>query len=90
MYVTDKWEIDRGAVDGRDVLVLDDILTSGGSIHSFAQALRRAGANSVRAVILARNIGADDGEWVLPLLQERHDAGGVWTPATNKYDVLRR
>ena len=90
MYVEDKWEVHRAAVDGRDVLVLDDIYTSGGSIHSFAQALRQAGANSVRAIILARNIGADNGVWVLPLLQARHDAGQVWTPATNKYDVLRR
>jgi hypothetical protein len=90
IWVEDKWEVDRAAVDGRDVLVLDDIYTSGGSIHSFAQALRQAGANSVRAVILARNIGADDGSWVLPLLRERHDAGAVWTPQTNKCDVIRR
>lgn len=89
-YVEDKWEVDRAAVEGRDVLALDDIYTSGGSIHSFAQALRRAGANSVRAVILARNIGNENAGWVQPLLQARHDAGAVWTPATNKYDVLRR
>jgi Phosphoribosyl transferase domain len=90
IYVEDKWDVDRAAVDGRDVLVLDDIYTSGGSIHSFARALRQSGANSVRAVILARNIGADNGEWVLPLLRDRHDAGAVWRPTTNKYDVLRR
>ena len=90
IWVEDKWEVDRASVDGKDALVLDDIYTSGGSIHSFAQALRQAGANSVRAVVLARNIGADNGVWVLPLLRGRHDAGAVWTPETNKYDVIRR
>jgi hypothetical protein len=39
LQVENKWEVDRLLVEGRDVLVLDDILTSGGSIHSFAQAL---------------------------------------------------
>lgn len=89
MYVEDKWDVDRAAVEGQEVLVLDDLYTTGGSIHSFAKALREAGANSVRAIILARNVGADDGAWILPLLRERHDAGAIWTPETNKRDLLR-
>ena len=87
MYIRDKWDVDSAAVTGLDVLVLDDIYTSGGSIHSLAHALRTAGAASVRAVVLARNLGAD-GAWVLPLLRAACEAGRAWKPATNKHDVL--
>ena len=87
MYICDKWDVDRAAVTGLDVLVLDDIYTSGGSVHSLAHALRTAGAASVRAVVLARNVGAH-GAWVLPLLRAACDAGRSWTPAANKDDVL--
>jgi hypothetical protein len=88
MRVRGKWEVDRAAVDGMHVLVLDDIYTSGGSVHSLALALRNASAASVRAVVLARNVGQDDGEWVLPLLRLQHDAGRHWAPAVGKYDVI--
>lgn len=87
--VKGKWQVDEDAVLGQDVLVLDDISTTGGTIHSFAQALRWAGANSVRAVVLARNLGVENGPWVLPLLRESCERGGPWTPAINKRDVLR-
>jgi hypothetical protein len=87
--IQDKWEVARAAVDGQEVLVLDDITTSGGTIHSFAQALRLAGAHSVRAVVLARNLGVDDGQWILPILQDAHAQGRVWTPTMNKRDLLR-
>jgi len=88
MHVRGKWEMDHAAVDGLDVLVLDDIYTSGGSVHSFAYALRNAGAASVRAAVLARNVGRDDGEWVLPLLQSHRNAGCRWTAAVGKHDVI--
>ena len=90
MHVRDKWEVDGAAVNGLDVLVLDDVYTSGGSVHSFAQALRNAGAASVRAIILARNLRGDHGAWVLPLLREHHNAGCRWTASANKYDVIGR
>jgi adenine/guanine phosphoribosyltransferase-like PRPP-binding protein len=89
-FVRGKWRVDRAAVDGLDVLVLDDIYTSGGSVHSFAYALRQAGAASVRAVVLARNLWADDMGWVPPLLRARCDAGERWMPSTGKYDVIGR
>ena len=85
-YIRDKWDVDRAALTSLDILVLDDIYTSGGSVHSFAYALRAAGARSVRAVVLARSLGAD-GAWVLPLLRAACDAGRAWEPATTKYDA---
>jgi predicted amidophosphoribosyltransferase len=87
-YVCGKWDVDRAAVSGLDVLVLDDIYTSGGSVQSLAHALRNAGAASVRGVVLARNLGVADTGWILSLLRARHDAGQPWTAATNKHDVI--
>jgi ComF family protein len=39
---------------GRRVLLVDDVMTSGASLHAAAQALRQAGAQRVSAVVLAR------------------------------------
>jgi hypothetical protein len=85
--VEDKWLVDQDRVRGEDVLLLDDFVTSGGSIHSLAQALRSAGAASVTAVVLARNVG-EDGEWIRPQLEKAVAEGHVWTPHQNKRDVL--
>jgi ComF family protein len=41
-------------VRGRSVLLVDDVMTSGASLHAAAQALRHAGARRVSAVVLAR------------------------------------
>jgi ComF family protein len=45
---------DPRAVAGKDVLVIDDILTTGATARAAAQALLRAGAASVRVATLAR------------------------------------
>jgi orotate phosphoribosyltransferase len=39
---------------GRRVLLVDDVMTSGASLYTAAQALRDAGAAHVTAVVLAR------------------------------------
>ena len=39
---------------GRSVLLVDDVMTSGASLHAAAQVLRRAGAARVAAIVLAR------------------------------------
>ena len=42
------------ALQGRAVVLVDDVMTSGASLFAAAQALREAGAASVTAVVLAR------------------------------------
>jgi ComF family protein len=39
---------------GRSVLLVDDVMTSGASLHAAADALRQAGARRVSALVLAR------------------------------------
>lgn len=41
-------------VRGRTVLLVDDVMTSGASLHTAAQVLRAAGAKHISAVVLAR------------------------------------
>ena len=40
-------------VQGRHILLVDDILTTGSTLHACAKVLKRAGAASVRALVLA-------------------------------------
>jgi predicted amidophosphoribosyltransferase len=46
--------IDPSAVAGRDVLVVDDVFTSGLTLREVAKKLKRAGAKSVGGIVLAR------------------------------------
>lgn len=39
---------------GKSVMLVDDVMTSGASLHAAAQAVRQAGARRVAAVVLAR------------------------------------
>ena len=45
---------DPAAVEGKDILLVDDILTTGATARAAAQALRRAGAHSIYVATLAR------------------------------------
>lgn len=45
---------DAAAVRGKDILLVDDILTTGATARAAAQALNRAGANSIYVTTLAR------------------------------------
>lgn len=44
----------RDALDGRHVALVDDVMTTGATLHQAAKALQRAGAASVQAWVLAR------------------------------------
>lgn len=41
-------------IEGRRVVLVDDVMTSGASLHTAAQALRAAGAAHITALVLAR------------------------------------
>ena len=47
-----------GELDGRRVVLVDDVMTSGASLFTAAQALRDAGAAHITAVVLARTAPA--------------------------------
>lgn len=51
---------DPALVAGRQVLVLDDVLTEGSTLREVARALRRAGATDVAGLVLARPPWAAD------------------------------
>jgi predicted amidophosphoribosyltransferase len=76
-----KWVFAEGALDGVvDVLVLDDMLTTGASVFSFAAALRRHGVSFVDVVVVARNVGQRDARWLRPMLEGRTHGWEPWTP----------
>lgn len=52
--VRGAFSVESGAVAERKVLVLDDIMTTGATLHSAAHALKRAGATRVYGLTLAR------------------------------------
>lgn len=43
-----------GELEGRRVVLVDDVMTSGASLFTAARALRKAGAAHITAVVLAR------------------------------------
>lgn len=60
------------AVAGRNVLLIDDILTTGATVRSVAQVLLRAGAANVWVATLSRaRLGGDDIGKVGPFYSER-------------------
>ena len=44
----------RNAVDGKQILLIDDVLTTGATVNACAKALKRAGARKVFVLALAR------------------------------------
>ncbi len=52
---------DKAAVEGRHVILVDDVLTSGATMKECARVLHEAGALSVTGVALARTVRKQDG-----------------------------
>lgn len=72
----DKFTLTPGRVDGRHVLVLDDMWTTGSNAQSAALALRRAGAAAVSVMVLARWLNPGygmTGEFIKTRLQRDYD-----------------
>jgi predicted amidophosphoribosyltransferase len=46
--------VDAGLVAGRSIIIVDDVLTSGATMHECGRLLREAGASSVMGIALAR------------------------------------
>jgi predicted amidophosphoribosyltransferase len=44
------------ALDGRSILLVDDVATTGATLIECAKACRAAGAGSVRALVFARDV----------------------------------
>lgn len=57
--VTNSFGCDaRDSMDGANVLLVDDIVTSGATAHDASRALRKAGANRIDVAAFARGVGA--------------------------------
>jgi predicted amidophosphoribosyltransferase len=41
-------------IAGRDIVVIDDVCTTGATLHACAQALKQAGARTVTGIVLFR------------------------------------
>ncbi|WP_146620094.1 ComF family protein [Acuticoccus sediminis] len=54
--------VDRAAVDGKAVVLVDDVLTSGATADSLAVTLKAAGARAVRVAVFARVVGEGNRE----------------------------
>ncbi len=61
--LADRWANVAGAygcpdttLNGRKVLLIDDVATSGATLNACAEALKTAGAGSVWALVLAREV----------------------------------
>jgi predicted amidophosphoribosyltransferase len=54
--VTGAYDWPNTAFNGRNVLLVDDVATSGATLNACAEALKTAGAVSVWALVLAREV----------------------------------
>jgi hypothetical protein len=60
---TGKYQADSEAVRGHHVVLIDDVYTTGYSMHDAARAIREAGASYVSGIVYARRIYPDAMAW---------------------------
>lgn len=58
--VRDAFSVHKEVVRGKNIVVIDDVATTGSTLESCSQALRIAGANNIYCLTLARAGGPDD------------------------------
>ena len=52
----DRYTLDGDALNGKDILLFDDIIASGGSVCRFAEKLKAMGANVIAAIALGKKV----------------------------------
>lgn len=60
--VKDAFWADPQLVNGKKILIIDDVTTTAATINSCAEALKRAGAESVYGFVVARTIFSEGGK----------------------------
>lgn len=73
------WSVDADRVRDRNVVLVDDLMTTGASLHSYAKALKRAGAKRIRGVVLIRHVSGYVYEEGLAQLRSRGEEPS-WSP----------
>lgn len=61
LNVTDAFTANRSEVEGKNILLLDDVTTTGATLEACAKALKSAGANDIVALTVARAIQTQNG-----------------------------
>jgi predicted amidophosphoribosyltransferase len=91
----DAFEVSRSdSVQFRSFLLIDDVMTSGATLHEAAGALKKAGARRVDAVVFARGVNASKAARALDLHRSLEDRLTLGQNATSLMDssneALRR
>lgn len=74
------WVVDPTGVRGRDIVLLDDVFVTGTSLFSYAAALKRAGAKTIRAIAIARHVSLGYPHYRDALIIARRTHDLTWTP----------
>lgn len=73
------WSVEAERVRNRNVVLLDDLMTTGASLHSYAKALKLAGARRIRGVVLIRHVSGSVYEEGLEMRRSR-GSEPLWSP----------
>lgn len=71
-------------VEGRSILLIDDVYTTGASIHSAASALSTAGASVIAGIVIARRIQPQFNEYSSALWERQSSQEFRWSIAAER------